>query len=95
MRFGRALARWAKIPTRGQSVRLRGWRAPQVDRRLVDLVEDEHHVDVREVGETDDGLGVEALRIELDRRLDLTPVVVVRLAPSASHVADRVDGHGG
>ena len=78
MRLGRALARWARMPTSGQP-RCRGVAGTEVDRRLVDLVEDEDHVDVGEVVEPGDDVGREARRRRARSRLDGAPVVVDRL----------------
>ena len=52
-------------------------------------VEDEHHLEVGELTEPGRGVGTEALSVELDRRLDGSPVVVGRVAASTHDGPDR------
>ena len=75
IRLGRFFARWARIPTFGQSVLPRGWRA-SCSTRQVDAIEHEHHLDVREADEARRRRLAEHREIELHRAVDAVPVVI-------------------
>ncbi len=94
IRLGRPLARWAKMPTRGQSVLFARMPRPRLDLRLVDEVKDVHHFEMAELREAGGDVRAELRGVEFDRRFDVAPVVVDRLGPSASDVADGRDGEG-
>ena len=79
MRLGRSLARWAKIPTSGQSGLPRGRRACSHTDVGVDPVEEEHHLDVAEPVEPGHRALVER-RVQGDGGGHVAPVVVDRLA---------------
>ena len=54
-------------------------------------MEDVHHLDVREVLQAGAGVMGEPRGVELDDGLDVAPVVVDGLAPSAAHGSDGFD----
>jgi hypothetical protein len=91
MRFGRALPRWAKMPTRGQSIRSRGWRADVSIVRRVDAVHQEDDFEVRELVDSEQGVRAEA-RIDLDDAFDASPEIVGRLDHAASAGSRRAEG---
>ncbi len=93
-RLGRALPRWAKIPTLGQSVRPRGWRAPVSILVLRHAVEAVDHLDMGEVSERGRGVWRELCGVEMDFGLHRVPVIVDRLGASAAHMADRGERDG-
>ena len=83
MRFGRFLPRWAKMPTRGQSGLLRGWRASRTILRLRHLVEVKRISACENASRPSSASGIERVD-ELDARLDAAPVVVLGLAARAA-----------
>ena len=87
MRFGRALPRWAKMPTRGQSCPLAGMAGRRLDRLRVDPVHQEDDFEVRELVDPEQRIRAEA-RIDLDDAVDAAPEIVGRLDTRRANGSD-------
>ena len=88
-RFGRILARWANMPTSGQSGFPRGRRAPDCTSAGSTRWNWKTTTRWEKAVETGHRVGPELRTVEADHRIDAAPVVVDRLGPATDD-----DSHG-
>ena len=88
-RFGRSLPRWAKMPTFGQSVRPRGWRAPATTALSATRSKRKTTSTCEKPSSPASAWG--RIRRQRDRRRHRVPAVVDRLGAPAAHIADRAE----